>query len=248
MAIPSEPFSTRFGARPPIPRPEPNTVPDSVRVKLIPLIDELRTAELPGATSLGPALCEVIGRLPPRPSGDMQMIRWLFREVEWWEVYDLCEALVRLARKPEVVAERIEALFAEENLPDAMTQNGIEWRFSAPAQSVIKEAENALLVDEELRGPAEQWQKARSHLAAMPPDSENCIKDAIGALEGAACILSGQEGEMLSSLILVLLQKRSECIRHLPPSQKSFTRTAGMSTAWLTARHVGLRTLLLRLS
>jgi len=201
MAIPSEPFSTRFGARPRIPQPEPNTVPDSIRVKLVPLINELRAGALPGATSLGLALCEAVGRFPPRPDGDMGMIRWLFREVEWWEVYDLCETLVRLAHKAEVVAERIEALFAQENLPYAMTQNGIEWRSSKPAHAAIKEAENALLADEELRGPAGQWQKALSHLAERPPDSENCIKDAIAALEGAARILSGREGETLSKLI-----------------------------------------------
>lgn len=201
MAIPKERFSKRFEVRPAVPRPEPNTVPDSIRVKLVPLVDELRGKELPGATSLGPALCESIGRFPPRPAGDMPMIRWVFREAERWEVYDLCEALVRLARTPEVVAERIEAVFAEENLPYLMTQNGIEWRFSAPADAAINEAENVLLVDEDLRGPAEQWQKARSHLAERPPDSENCIKDAIGAVEGAARILSGREAETLPKLI-----------------------------------------------
>jgi hypothetical protein len=53
-----------------------------------------------------------------------------------------------------------------------------------------------------LRGPAQQWEKAVAHLSARPPDSENCIKDAIGAVEGAARILSRREEETLSKIIL----------------------------------------------
>lgn len=61
MAFPKEPFSKRFGARPKPARCKPNEVPGAARVKLVPLIDELRGKVLPGAYSLEPALFEAIG-------------------------------------------------------------------------------------------------------------------------------------------------------------------------------------------
>jgi hypothetical protein len=170
-------------------------------VKIIPVIDGLRGSNLSGAYSLGPALYEAIGRIAPAPTGDMPMIRTLFREAEWWEVYDLCEALVRQSRFPEATVTAIEALFAAENLPYAMTEDGIVWRFSAPASEGVAEATRLLIDDPALRAPAQQWQKALAHLSERPPDTENCIKDAVGAVEGAARILSGRKTETLSSLI-----------------------------------------------
>jgi hypothetical protein len=154
--------------------------------------------------SLGPALYESIGRMSPQTEGNMHMIRQLFREVEWWEVYDLCETLVRVARKPEVVAQRIEAIFAQENLPYVMTVNGIDWRYCKPAAGAIAETMRLLIQQPEFQGPARQWQKALRHLASRPPDTENCIKDAVSAVEGVTRILSGREAETLSALIMPL--------------------------------------------
>lgn len=180
---------------------KPTEVPDAVRVKLISLIDEFRGSALPGAYSLGPFLCESLG-MKSLGTGDMHMIRRLVYEIEWWEFYDSCEALVRISKTSKELIERIEAIFAEENLPYAMTPNGIVWRFSQPAAAAINEATRLLVEDESLRGPAEQWQKALGHLSERPPDAQNCIKDAVGALEGTGRILSGRDVETLSKLIV----------------------------------------------
>lgn len=133
MPLPEEPFSTRFGVRPRSPQAKLDVVPDLIRVKLLPLIDQFRSNGLPGAYTLGPALYEAIGKMAPQPTGDMQMIRELFRDAEWWQVYDLTELLVRKCGRTEAIASGIEAIFAEANVPYAMTPDGIRWRFSEPA-------------------------------------------------------------------------------------------------------------------
>jgi hypothetical protein len=148
---------------------------EAVRVKIIPVIDGLRGSNLSGAYSLGPALYEAIGRIAPAPTGDMPMIRTLFREAEWWEVNDLCEAFVRQSRFPEATVTAIEALFAAENLPYAMTEDGIVWRFSAPASEVLRHCDCSSTTRRFAR-PPQQWQKALAHLSERPPDTENCIK------------------------------------------------------------------------
>jgi hypothetical protein len=112
-------------------------VPDAVRVKLIPLIDEYRSNGLAGATTLGVNLYEAIGKISPQATGDMKMIRSLFLEAEWWQVYDLCETLVKLCRFREQIAERIDAMFSEEGVPYRMTANGIVWRFSEAAEEAV---------------------------------------------------------------------------------------------------------------
>ena len=63
MPIPPEMFSKRFGVRPMAAERRPDEMPNGVRAKLIPLVDEYRSNGLPGATTLGPALYERIGRI-----------------------------------------------------------------------------------------------------------------------------------------------------------------------------------------
>jgi hypothetical protein len=125
MPIPTEPFSNRFSARPRPPSSSPTEVPEAVRVRLVPLIDDFRSNGLPGAYTLGPFLYEAIGKVSPQSTGDMRMIRALFLEAEWWQVYDLCEALVRMCSNHEEIAARIESIFVAENVPYAMTTDGI---------------------------------------------------------------------------------------------------------------------------
>lgn len=176
-------------------------VPDGVRVKLIPIVDRFRGNGLPGAYTLGPALYESIGKISPQRTGDMHMIRALFLEAEWWQVYDLSESLVRMCGKPGEIAERIDAVFAGEGVPYRMTPNGITWRFTEAAAGAVAGATRSLVDDASLRGPSEQWRKALGHLSERPPDAENCIKDSIGAVEGTGRILSGRETETLSTLL-----------------------------------------------
>ena len=134
------------------------------------------------------------------------MIRKLFLEAEWWQIYDLCEILVNMCRFREQIAERIDAILAEEGVPYRITTDGIKWRFPEATAGALSEATRFLVDEPRLRGPAKQWQKASEHLSERPPDAENCIKDAIGAVEGTARILSGRTTDILSVLIKPLAQ------------------------------------------
>lgn len=96
MPIPLKSFSTRFELRLDGPIAAPDSVPESVRARLIRVVDDFRNRGLPGATSLGPALYEMLGQRPPKACGDMAMITNLLYEVEWWKVYDVCEELVKV--------------------------------------------------------------------------------------------------------------------------------------------------------
>ncbi|MBI2866143.1 MAG: hypothetical protein HYX99_02115 [Chloroflexi bacterium] len=52
------------------------------------------------------------------------------------------------------------------------------------------------------KGPDQQFQKAIRALNVRPqPDTENCIKDAVGALEGVARIVTGDEKSTLGDLL-----------------------------------------------
>jgi hypothetical protein len=61
---------------------------------------------------------------------------------------------------------------------------------------------NILLNDPKFRGPDEQFAKAVGHLNKRPePDEENCVKDAVGALEAVTNILVGTSNEQLNKLL-----------------------------------------------
>jgi hypothetical protein len=199
--VPPESFSSRFRARPTVPTREPNDVPTSAKVRLVRLVDRHRNSNvLPGAYSLGPQLASAIGRESTGP-GDINQIRELLQSLEWWEFYDISEELVRLSRAPQTIAAELEALFVQESLPYRIDEDGIHFRQSQPAEDATAEVRRTLVDDPRFGGPAEQWQKAEKHLSTRPPDAQNAIKDAIGALEGVVKIIAGNHSETLGRLL-----------------------------------------------
>lgn len=206
MSLPAEPFSQRFAARPTPATRRPDEVPDSAKARLQHLIDQERQRLLPGAWSLGPRLNKALGRLASGP-GSIADIDNLVRGLQWWEFYDLCEELLRCTGRPDELAAKIDAVFASEGLPYTMTPSGIEWRLSSAAEQITQDARRLLLQDPKFQGPAEQWEKALGHLARRPPDPENSIKDAVGALEGVARMISGRSSDTLGQIIKPLAEK-----------------------------------------
>ncbi|MBI4295299.1 MAG: hypothetical protein HY669_03940 [Chloroflexi bacterium] len=130
----------------------------------------------------------------------MAQIRQLVYELEWWEFYDLCEELLRITGAPDEVAEELDTIFVQQGLPYSISSTGIAWRLSAPASAVFVQTKE-LLQHPNLMGPSQQWDKALEHLSKRPPDAENCIKDAVGALEGLARILSAKPSDTLGQII-----------------------------------------------
>ena len=69
------------------------------------------------------------------------------------------------------------------------------------AEAAIAEA-RAILRDPNLAGPDEQFQKAIAHFNRRPkPDVENCVKDAVGAVEALARVLLNDSSILLSKAI-----------------------------------------------
>jgi hypothetical protein len=207
VPFPNQRFSDRFHVRPKPEPVSPDQVPDSAKVGLIQLVTELRDSALPSLTKMWTAINEEIRKIPPEGGVAIGMLRTLILEGRWWEFYEICEALVKVAKDEVQVVARIEALFATESLAYAMTKDGITWRYAAPAREAVEEAGRLLVEVPELRAPAQQWRKAQQHLSKRPPDHENCVKDAVGALEGVARILTGKKAATLSMILPDLAKK-----------------------------------------
>jgi len=91
-----------------------------------------------------------------------------------------------------------------------VTPEGLAWRSPADALSgrtnplVAQRVEQVrtLLQEPRFEGADQQFQKALDHLNKRPePDKENCVKDAVGAVEAVTRILSGDPKLKLSDAL-----------------------------------------------
>jgi hypothetical protein len=134
-------------------------------------------------------------------------ISTLIKTCEWWRFYDICELFLRF-----VNSRYSETAFSElqEKLNKILTDDGMRWEFRNGI--VVPRRENAIArdIDQAQRllnrsgfeGPNAQFAKAINHMSARPkPDTENCIKDAIGAVEGVAILLVDERNGTLSKLL-----------------------------------------------
>jgi len=136
------------------------------------------------------------------------------KTIEWYYVFAFCEQLHKKLFSPifeydmnnnyigeEVSLNEIQKFFTDEmNL--ILSEENIGYEFkdgifnrigrAHTQKNVIKTG--SILTDEKLTRTRIHYTKALSFFAQMPePDNENCIKEAICALESAAEILSGEK-------------------------------------------------------
>lgn len=209
------PFSQRHGFA-----PEPETMPDDhlpewVRTTVIGAIQDFM-AEGVRATSLDiypairPYVSQVLGKMAPvNPMGgpSVYYVPAILRACEWWQFYDIVEKIAKLVlgrlddQHLDDFARRIDAILAAEGIVWQLQGTVVTRRFEPVTQEAIQKA-HALLAAPKYRGPDEQFAKAIGHLNRRPqPDMENCVKDAVGALEAMANIVSGTQGQQLNVLI-----------------------------------------------
>lgn len=122
---------------------------------------------------------------------------------EWYDFFDICEKIVELSPSTlkDEVQQEINGILAENGIQYEMRDAKLQWRGRTPLFSQeVSKAQQLLSTSPEFEGPAQQFEKAWRLLSARPPDPENCIKDAIGALEGAARIILGEK-RILSKLL-----------------------------------------------
>ncbi|MDP2935755.1 MAG: hypothetical protein Q8O86_04620 [Dehalococcoidia bacterium] len=220
-----QPFSQRHSLAP-APSPQRDDhLPPSVRAELAITFRDCASEGLFGGTPepavldelynilynrLKPLIWKVLQRQPPgNPMGGPwnYYIPELINKCEWWQFYDICEEMYKVALKygnkegGGIFAQRANALFARE---------GVAWRFSGgsieraynPLVAETLEQARTLLQDPKYEGADEHFQKALDHLNRRPePDKENCVKDAVGAVEATARIICGDPKAKLSDIL-----------------------------------------------
>ena len=123
----------------------------------------------------------------------------------WYEFFDLVEKVVEIL-EPE---PEYQAAFINE-FNEALLRNYVGYEIrdarvervgAREAEAVIAEA-RGILRDPDFAGPDDQFQKAIGFFNQRPkPDVENCVKDAVGAVEALARILLNDASILLSDAV-----------------------------------------------
>ena len=132
---------------------------------------------------------------------------------DWWRFYDICEIIYRhisswsYSYKAKPFEEAINKLLIDEELNFEIREGKIEKRGSGFVDTNIKEA-RILLKEPEFKGADQHFEKAVKALNTRPkPDVENCIKDAVAAIESVGRIITNDENALLSDIIKGAVKK-----------------------------------------
>lgn len=128
----------------------------------------------------------------------------LIMNCHWWQFYDVCELLwqgLEGKREKDSLSNEINTLFREEHLGFELRDGKVEKTGSAFTDARVKEA-RYLLKEPEFKGADEHFEKALKALNTRPnPDVENCIKDAVSAIESVGRISVNDDKALLSDII-----------------------------------------------
>ncbi len=203
-------FSKRYGLRP---TPEGlmyEDVPERARVGLFHIVRQFFDDEY---LDLYNVLCVAL-RIPLNTrranvylaSG---AIEELIMNCQWWQFYDACEVLWQcLKYKRDNLGEEINTLFREEHLGFELREGSVEKTGSGFIDARVKEA-RYLLKEPEFKGADEHFEKALKALNTRPnPDVENCIKDAVAAIESVGRTIINDEKALLSDIIKAMAKSK----------------------------------------
>lgn len=161
-------------------------------------------------TLFKPYIWKVLNRPPPNsPVGGpfASYIPKVLLECFWYQFYDILEeisSLIKQSLSPQEMDEfaaKINGVLAKEGIPWRLENGRVARRFH-PQTAEQLEKVTILLHDEKFKGPDEQFAKAIEHLNRRPePDEENCVKDAVGAIEAVANIIAGKNSQQLNNLL-----------------------------------------------
>ncbi len=142
------------------------------------------------------------------------VIEKLIKACEWHQFYDICEVMwanpgaryLEHKHKEEFTAQ-INALFREEQLGFEIRDGKVEKVGSGFIDAKIKET-RYLLKEAEFRGADQHFEKAMKAINERPkPDVENCVKDAVSAIESVGRIITNDENALLSDIIKSAVKK-----------------------------------------
>ena len=208
----SELFSKRYSLRP---TPEGlmyEDVPERARVGLYHLVEQFFGGEHQKRyLHLYEEICVAL-RIPCErllnDYGASIVIERLIKECEWHQFYDICEVIwanpyseYSEHQHQEEFTEQVNALFREEQLGFELRDGKIEKVGAGFIDAKIKEA-RYLLKEPEFRGADKHFEKAIKALNVRPnPDVENCVKDAVAAIESVGRIIVNDEKALLDDII-----------------------------------------------
>ncbi len=139
-----------------------------------------------------------------------QAIERLINNCEWWQFYDICELTWESLigkRVKDNFSTQVNILFRDEQLGFELTNGKIEKVGSGFIDARIKEV-RYLLKEQEFKGADKHFEKAIKALNIRPnPDVENCVKDAVSAIESVGRIIVNDDKALLSDIIKDMANK-----------------------------------------
>jgi len=210
-------FSEKYGFAPqPGPKQDdhlPGWVREAITNEIRGFVNNKPSASLPDMdiyALLRPYIWQVLDREPPgNPMGGpwaMYIPRTL-QQCAWWQFYDILQQISQLISErwgEEYTCDfsgKITATLDREGIPWKIENSEIVRALAPLIQEQIGKA-STLLTNPRFEGPDKQFKKAIDCLNQRPePDEENCVKDAVGALEAVANIIVGTTGVQLNTLL-----------------------------------------------
>ena len=197
-------FSKRYGLRP---TPEGlmfEGVPGRARIGLYHMVEQFFSRYL----RLYKRIC--VGLRIPRDRAVIEdfrasrSIEQLIMSCAWWVFYDICEIILNaldIDHEREELSTEINTMFAEERLGFELRDGLIEKVGSGFVDAQVQEA-RYLLREPEFKGGDEHFEKAIKAINVRPnPDVENCIKDAVSAIESVGRIIASDNRALLSKIV-----------------------------------------------
>jgi len=182
------PFSIRYETRRPTEGLIYDHVPARVQAGFINVLYDLLLPDaLFGEVYLG--LDRSLAGAPADP--DLDDWEELIRDLQWDELCDACEVIWEKLDQQERdrFTNKLNQLFSRNHFGFEL-RDGLMEKVGARVQEAAIAEARGILHDPDLSGPDEQYQKAIGFFNRRPePDRENCVKEAVSAVEGVARVL-----------------------------------------------------------
>lgn len=239
-----DPFSVRHGFKHKYSNTIYDDAPESIRVGLRQILAQMGFDTSHKQRQI---ICQVLRRRPDENNWSDAPVSAevddLIHGLEWYEFYDLCEKIARLAEIKEVgyvsgtyesiFANKLNKLFQEESIGYHMMDSYIE-KIGSEEFKEATETGLKLLQDPKFRIPSEQYEKALSFRNGFPPDYPNAVKEAVNAVEGTLQVAANRPG-VAAPTILTDLNPR------LPSHIERIVKEIyGFGSAAQGARHAGV--------
>jgi len=206
----SELFSKRYGLRPTTEGLMYEDVPERARIGLYHIVEQFFGGEHKKRyLDIYQEICMAL-RIPRGRGlsdyGASIVIEKLIKDCEWHQFYDICEVMwanpySKYSRHQEEFTEQVNTLFREEQLGFEIREGKVEKVGSGFIDAKVKEV-RYLLKEPEFKSADELFEKAIKALNERPnPDVENCVKDAVAAVESVGKIIRNDKNARIDNII-----------------------------------------------